>query len=251
MGRELSERQRLQLISQMWDRDTIDHLRRTGVGAGWRCLEAGAGTGSIVPWLAARVGETGRVVATDLDVQFLDEVRGPNVEVLRHDVTSDPAPGDPFDLIHCRLLLEHLPGRDDVLRRMVSWLAPGGWLVVEAALVVPEMTGDPLLTRMYRALYLEAIRERIGTDLTWARCLPRPLVQVGLVGVDAEGRTHPNRGGTVVAEVHRLNVDRLRGPLLATGSITEDEVDAVSRMYDDPDVSFFATIVVAAWGRRA
>src|SRR5690242_21172333 len=44
---------------------------------------------------------------------------------------------------HARLLLEHLPSRDDVLESLAGALRPGGWLLVEdfdwatAALVDP------------------------------------------------------------------------------------------------------------------
>jgi ubiquinone/menaquinone biosynthesis C-methylase UbiE len=40
------------------------------VQPGWRCLEVGAGRGSMAVWLAQRVGPSGHVVATDVDVGF-------------------------------------------------------------------------------------------------------------------------------------------------------------------------------------
>ena len=50
---------------------------------------------------------------------------------LRHDVTSDEFPDRSFDLVHVRAVLMHIPDRMAALRRMVSWLAPGGWLLAE------------------------------------------------------------------------------------------------------------------------
>ena len=38
---------------------TVRYLLRLGVGDGWRCLEVGAGAGSIVRWLSDRVGPNG------------------------------------------------------------------------------------------------------------------------------------------------------------------------------------------------
>jgi hypothetical protein len=67
--REL-EQARLAGLSAQFDPVTIRHLASIGVEAGWHCLEVGAGAGSIARWLAATVGGTGRVVATDLDTQF-------------------------------------------------------------------------------------------------------------------------------------------------------------------------------------
>jgi SAM-dependent methyltransferase len=73
------------------------------------------------------------VTATDLETDFLAELSLPNLEVLRHDVRIDEFPERTFDLIHARTVLMHLPERMATLRRVVSWLAPGGWLLVEDA----------------------------------------------------------------------------------------------------------------------
>ena len=54
---------RLRLIEQASDPTTLAHLDRIGVGAGWRCLEVGAGGGSVAAWLGERVGPTGHVLA--------------------------------------------------------------------------------------------------------------------------------------------------------------------------------------------
>jgi tRNA A58 N-methylase Trm61 len=65
---------------------------------GWRCLEVGGGAGSITRWLSEATGTTGRVVATDIDTRFPGDVSADNVEIRRHDVTSDPLEEDAFDL---------------------------------------------------------------------------------------------------------------------------------------------------------
>src|SRR3954468_6458539 len=68
--------------------------------------------------------------AGNLDVRFLTDL-GAGGTAVEHDLTSDsPLPGGPFDLIHCRLVLEHIAGRELVLAKMAGWLAPGGWLVI-------------------------------------------------------------------------------------------------------------------------
>jgi ubiquinone/menaquinone biosynthesis C-methylase UbiE len=61
---------RVRLIEAAFDRHTFRHLDAIGVGAGWRCREVGAGAGSVVRWLSHRVGETGTVVAADIDPKF-------------------------------------------------------------------------------------------------------------------------------------------------------------------------------------
>ena len=42
---------------------TVTRLEAIGVGLGWRCLEVGAGAGSITRWLSRRVGIRGHVPA--------------------------------------------------------------------------------------------------------------------------------------------------------------------------------------------
>jgi hypothetical protein len=56
------------------------------------------------------------VTATDLDTGFLTELSLPNLDVLRHDVTSDEFPAGSFDLVYVRAVLMHIPDWMAVLR---------------------------------------------------------------------------------------------------------------------------------------
>ena len=124
---------RLKLLEALCDPWTFRCLDGIGVRQGWRCLEVGAGAGSVVRWLSERVGSAGRVVAADLDPRFLGDLRAPNVEVRRCDITQDDIEPASYDLVHCRALLMHMNDPADVLRRMAAALRPGGWLVAEDA----------------------------------------------------------------------------------------------------------------------
>jgi hypothetical protein len=83
-------RARFEALPRIYDPGTFRHLAALGVGEGWRCLEVGAGGGSVARWLADRVGPVGHVLATDIDTRFLDALAGPTLEVRRHDVTAHP-----------------------------------------------------------------------------------------------------------------------------------------------------------------
>jgi len=139
---------RLAALAAIFDPWTFAHLERLGVGAGARVWEVGAGGPSLPRWLAERVGPTGSVLATDIDISWAESAGGPNVEVRRHDVSADPVPGTGFDVVHARLVLVHLTARDRALTSMVESLRPGGWLLVEDAdpalqpLSSLEETGD-------------------------------------------------------------------------------------------------------------
>ena len=71
-GREVAEDARLALLEQIFD--PLSRRRRDMVQPGWRCLEVGAGRGSMAVWLAQRVGPSGHVVATDVDVGYLEQL---------------------------------------------------------------------------------------------------------------------------------------------------------------------------------
>ena len=40
-------------------------------------------------WLAQQAGSTGRVVATNIDLRYLDRLKLPNLEVVRHNILED------------------------------------------------------------------------------------------------------------------------------------------------------------------
>jgi 2-polyprenyl-3-methyl-5-hydroxy-6-metoxy-1,4-benzoquinol methylase len=122
---------RFAALSELFDEVSIHHLTKLGVRTGWHCLEVGAGSGSIAKWLADRVGPGGHVLATDIDTSFLRCIKSPNVEVRQHNIAVDALPEATFDLVHSRLVLNHVPQRDEALQRMISALKPGGWILVE------------------------------------------------------------------------------------------------------------------------
>ncbi len=114
-----------------FDEFTAGHLLARGIEPGWRCLEVGAGSGSIARWLAGQVGTDGSVLATDIEPQWLDTGGFPQIDVRRHNVEQDALPKAAFDLVHARLVLVHLPSRDGVIARLEEALKPCGWMVIE------------------------------------------------------------------------------------------------------------------------
>ena len=129
-GREAAEDERLSLLESIFD--PTSRRRRSLVKPGWRCLEIGAGRGSMAVWLAQQVGEKGQVVATDLDVTYLERLHLPNLDVRRHNILEDSietlGPGS-FDMVSLRLVLFWLVVRqEEAIRRIVQCLRPGGWL---------------------------------------------------------------------------------------------------------------------------
>jgi SAM-dependent methyltransferase len=264
------EGERLAGIQAAWDPGTFRHLSDLGVAEGWRCLEVGAGAGSVARWLCERVGEKGSVVATDIDTTLLDGLDLPNLEVRRHDIRTDELPEGEFDLIHTRLVLIHLPTREDVLRRLVDALAPGGWLLVEDISFAGAGTAGRRGSVAFRSLLtpLKAMLEAHGADLGFARRVPILFNRLGLTEVGAEGRVTVLVGGSpnvrwVLPTLERIQ-ERLRGgdgraPSKARAAFervpalrraVDGQLARLRRLLEDPEFAFYCPALVATWGRR-
>src|ERR1700739_329271 len=162
------ERARLAGIESLWDpgsRRLIDDL---GIGAGWRCLEVGAGGGSLVEWM---IGRGATVMAIDIDTRFIESLASDAVEVRRIDLRTDELPRSRFDLVHARLVLEHITERRQILDRLAASLRPGGGIVIEDY----DWTGsgfegdDPQIERVRKAIL--TFMEHSGFDPHYGRRL--------------------------------------------------------------------------------
>jgi SAM-dependent methyltransferase len=244
-----NELRRLTAIERISDDDTIRCLERIQLGPGARCLEIGAGAGSVASWLAGVVGPT-NVTATDVDTRFLTPLAQVGVKVVRHDVVTDPAPDGEFDLIHVRHVLEHLPSRDELIRKLASWLSIGGCLVVEAGFHIPGIAGHPAHARQ-KAARAQLLADKIGTDLTWATTLPAPLVAAGLADIRLQGSLRPCRGATESSDFDRLTLLSMSDGLVESGLLSRAEIDEALELYENPAFVDYSAGAVAAWGRRA
>ena len=247
------ERVRLAGLEMALDPGTREHLTRLGAGPGKRCLEIGAGGGSVAFWLAKRVAPGGAVVATDLETDFLEsEAAGhPGLEVLRHDITAQELPGG-FDVVHTRWLVEWLPDKPLALRRMVSALRPGGVLLIEEPdFVTIYGAGEPPALRHVIIAAMAHLESTCPVELEYGRRAMRDLAAVGLAEVQAEGRCPIVRGGSpLAAGFLRLTLEKLREPVLAAGAVSEDEFAQAVAALQDPGTTVVAPMTVAAWGRR-
>lgn len=246
---------RFDALAALFDRWTIDHLARLGVAPGARCLEVGAGGGSIAAWLAKRVGSTGHVLATDLDVRWLEaHLQVPGLEVRHHDVVSDPLPERAFDLIHERLVLVHIPARDAVLRRLIGALKPGGWLVCETFDVslstnvwrAPDADPDDVGSRVARGVQ-QLLRQR-GADAELGHRLPGLMRSAGLVDVGADAYQVID-GGAGPRRLLRANVIQSMDGLIASGFELE-ELEGFVAQLDAGQLDPATPLLVSVWGRR-
>ncbi|MGH3671987.1 MAG: class I SAM-dependent methyltransferase [Pseudonocardiaceae bacterium] len=131
---KLTERDRLLLLEQVKNPDTIRVLESLPSNGSSRCLEIGAGMGSIAYWLAARYPQ-GHVVAVDIDTRNLDPQRSSNLNIQKADITTCEFAPSSFDLFMLARYCVIFP-----LVKRCSLAPTGGWLVVEDVYTLPVGT---------------------------------------------------------------------------------------------------------------
>jgi len=240
------EPRRLELLQELHDPTSIRRLKRTGVNGGWRCLEVGAGRGSIARWLARQVGPEGSVLAIDLETDLLYGLNEPNVDVLSADVLELDLPAGSLDLIHTRAVLTHIPQRARAIDQMVSWLAPGGWLVLEEIDWLGQVTADRSWSAGMRA-YKQAT---VTIDWECGRELVSELAARGLHDVDADAEIDTIRGATPLADWYGLSMHALRAAVLAARTATNAEIDRQLARLQDPTFRALGFTWIGAWGQR-
>lgn len=252
-NRQAEAGERFGALSELFDPVTFQHLAALGVGPGWACWEVGAGSASVPRWLAEQVGESGRVLATDLDTSWLP-LSDAGFEVLRHEVGVDPVPPGAFDLVHARLLLVHLPHRAEVLASLVSALRPGGWLVIEDAdtelqpLVCLDEYGPEQRLANWVQLAFRSLLAARGADLAFGRTLPRLLREAGLEDVRAEGFFPVST--PVRQSLQASTVRQVRNGLLAAGLVSEAEIDRHLADLATGTLDLATAPLISAWGRK-
>lgn len=240
---------RLRLLEELYDPTTAARLDAAGIQLGWRCLEVGAGAGSVTRMLADRVGPTGKVVAFDMNTRFLDAIDDPRIEVRSGDVCSDPL-GNGYDLIHARYLLMHLRDPIAVATRLLAALRPGGVFIFEEgdfSGTGPTSDSSPYSSGARRSI--EAICVAAQRKGLFHPYLGRTLSsQIG--GATAIASAEIFRGDTKDAEWHRLSFEALRPHATEAGGVDDPTYDELMHCLRDPGSTFSGVARVAITGRR-
>jgi SAM-dependent methyltransferase len=249
-----AERERLAKIEAALDPHTIGFLETIGVRDGWRCLEVGAGGGSIAEWLCRRVGPAGQVVATDLETQFLAALDYPQLEIRQHNILAEDFEEHAFDLVYARKVLEHFADVRPALRRMYGALRPGGWLLVEDSDLVAMQhvsARDPVLFERVYSEFINAMASN-GFNPKLGRRLGDELRLLGLERIELHGRTNEwtAAGNHAGGAIYRLTTERLRERILGRGLVTAAELDQYLADIQSPDFHALTGVHFAAWGRK-
>ena len=248
------ERIRLEQLEALNDDATLRRIDRIGVGPGWRCVEIGAGAGSIARALAARVGATGHVVAADRDPRFLSDFVGPNSEVVTHDITTGPvrdsSGNSGFDFAHCRAVLAHVEDLAAAAENVLRTVRPGGWLLCEEPDYGSITPCDPDHPRAaaFNA-YLASVLRGDRMDAFAGRHVFEALRQLGLEELSSDCHSAIAVGGGERARYRKHTMEIVREMAVAGGSYTEASFQALLDCFDDPSFAYFDNTWVASFGR--
>jgi SAM-dependent methyltransferase len=243
--------ERLRGLEAIEDVNTISMLESLQHLEGLRCLELGAGAGSIAAWLAGRVGPTGHVLATDIDVSHLVM---PGITVLQHDLRSQELPDGAFDLVHLRHVLIHLPEHMLVLDRIRRSMRRGAHLLLEESdLRSWGALGDPFEERHTKfnqgvraVLQVYAAR---GMNVSLGDSLAAKLEELAF-DVVAERRTNRSvTGAGAEANYQRLSVLHLARGMGETDPEGAKTLEAFACCFDEPALCYRSRTTVSVMAR--
>jgi len=243
------ERMRLSMLAEARDPKTFALLTQIGIAEGMHCLEAGAGAGTVSAWMAAQVGDRGRVMSTDIDLQFHGEMPS-NVIVRRHDLATDRLPREHFDIIHARAVLQHVPTRDEVIGKLVDALKPGGWLVVEDGTFLgfgQQGLPEPYKT-IHQIMAAGSLDEWRDPDFG-LQVLDR-MRSVGLVELDVVGDVWAMRPHEPSGEWWFLALERAIPYMVAEGVVDESDSRAAVEQVRAEGFVMISPASIATLGRK-
>jgi ubiquinone/menaquinone biosynthesis C-methylase UbiE len=177
LGHADVEVQRLLLQGRLYDGYTEHALRLAGLRQGMRVLDIGCGPGD-VSFIAARlVGPSGSVLGVDAAPEMIELADARAVEQglsavhFTQSAIDAIALDEPVDAVIGRLILMHLPDPAPTLRRLSSFVRPGGVIAfsendITGARSIPDMPLFGQVTAgIVRAFEAMGLSPRFGTTL--------------------------------------------------------------------------------------
>lgn len=209
-------------LEELFDRRSL-HLLGRYVNKDSRVWMPGAGSGSLAPHVADWATE-GAVHVTDMDTRWFN-CDHPRVEAYSHHLLADDYPE--VDVIHARLVLQHVPGwKTDVLPRLVECLSEGGVLIVEELdPVTPyrpcaETEDDKIVNKIGDGF--TRLLELHGADYSNGREMVQTLHDAGLTTVEAEGYQAVGHHRNAAIRLQQVNAQQTKDELVSLGIPAED-----------------------------
>lgn len=109
-------------------------VKELGIEPGYSVLDIGSGTGVILPFVIAELGNEGKIVALDFSAEMLGQAKAKNlppiVEFAQADVHAIPLADDSVDLAICNSAFPHFRDKAGALNEIARVLKTSGRLVI-------------------------------------------------------------------------------------------------------------------------
>ncbi len=119
-------RERLKCLSNI--------VKELGIKPGYYVLDIGSGTGVLLPFLIAELGDEGKIVALDFSAEMLGQAKAktfqPLVGFAQADVLAIPLADNSVDLAICNSVFPHFNDRVKALKEIARVLRNNGRLVI-------------------------------------------------------------------------------------------------------------------------
>jgi len=249
-NRQMTAVLRMDALGEMYDAFSQQRLRDAGIPRGGRCLVICTSGGEMAGWLAEQCGRDGRVLA--IGVNPLLVAPHPRLSVPDHNLLADPLPDGPFDVIHAREVVQHMPDPQQFIAALIDALAPGGILALED--VIPDWahavidSPDPRTRDIFESFAVASARVLWSRD-DWAGRAHQILLRHGLAEVTTTGFQQSSPGGTGAALLVEATVSEHRESLFAAGMHGPD-LDLLNALARDPRLVLLSPRLICTVGRK-
>ncbi|MEM9243156.1 MAG: bifunctional demethylmenaquinone methyltransferase/2-methoxy-6-polyprenyl-1,4-benzoquinol methylase UbiE [Pseudomonadota bacterium] len=145
-------------IHRLWKRCAIDKF---GLCPGQTVLDLASGSGDLVKLLHRRVGNHGKVIASDINPKMLAQAKRnmidagiiSNIDYVEANAEALPFPDNHVDAISMAFGLRNVTDKDQALREMFRVIKPGGHLLI----VEFSKVSNTLLKKLYDAYSFNVI----------------------------------------------------------------------------------------------
>ncbi len=256
-----AELERLIFQHTVWGPVTERFFDRLGVGAGWKCLDVGAGPGLVSIDIRKRVGDMGDVVALEPSEYYRDwfekEIQRRNWKNVRVQAgTSFDAhlPREHFDLVFIRWVIGFVPNPKSFLEPLVTALKPKGIISIEdyvheGCVLFPNGGAWDLFPDAMRKWWRAG-----GGDPYVGIRLPVVMRELKLKVIDYRPNTLSGGPKSPVMEWLGRFQDSQLSVMVEKGLITQSQADAIARDWrghqQDPDAILFSPFVMDVAGQK-
>ena len=129
-------------LAPTWDKELTQErlkclgniVKELGIKPGYHVLDIGSGTGVLLPFLIAEVGNEGKIVALDFSAEMLVQAQAKNflpiVGLAQADVLAIPLPDSSVDLAICNSAFPHFSDKGNALKEIARVLRNNGRMVI-------------------------------------------------------------------------------------------------------------------------